>query len=116
MKTAALQVSRQEPQPGVVVIALAGKMMLSDSAAVQDAIAQALGEGKRKFIIDLSGLTHIDSTGIGMFIAGLSQVGQAGGALAMAGAAGMVREGFRVTRLDKVFRFFPDVESARGAI
>jgi anti-anti-sigma factor len=116
MKTASLQVTQQEPQPGVLVIALTGKMMLSESAAVEDAIAQGLAGGKRKFIIDLSGLTHIDSTGIGVFIAGLSQIGAAGGAMAMAGASGMVREGFRVTRLDKVFRFFPDVETARAGM
>jgi hypothetical protein len=28
----------------------------------------------------------------------------------------MVREGFRVTRLDSVFRFFPDVNSAVAGI
>jgi anti-sigma B factor antagonist len=116
MKTAGLQVSHREVAPGTVVVTLAGKMMLSDSAALETVIVSLLEAGRRKFIVDLSGLTHIDSTGIGTFIASLGKVSQAGGALAMAGAGGMVREGFRVTRLDKVFRFFPDVESARAAL
>lgn len=116
MKTAGLQVTHQEVPPDLVVITLTGKMMLGESAAVESLILSLLGSGRRKFIVNLSGVTHIDSTGIGTFIAGLGKVNQAGGALVMAGAAGMVREGFRVTRLDKVFRFFPDVESARAAL
>ncbi len=116
MKSAALQVTERDGQSGALILALAGKMMLSESAAVEEALRRGLAAGKRKFIIDLSGLTHIDSTGIGTFIAGLSQIGATGGAMAMAGATGMVREGFRVTRLDKVFRFFPDVEAAEKAL
>jgi anti-anti-sigma factor len=116
MKTAGLQVSHREVAPDTVVVTLAGKMMLSDSAALESVIVSLLAAGPRKFIVDLSGLTHIDSTGIGTFIASLGKVGQAGGTLAMAGAGGMVREAFRVTRLDKIFRFFPDVESARAGL
>jgi anti-sigma B factor antagonist len=116
MKTAGLQVSHQETPTGVIVVSVAGKMMLNDSNAVEDLIARLLQEGRRKFVVDLSGVTHIDSTGIGKFIASLGKVGQAGGTLVMAGAAGMVREGFRVTRLDRVFRFYPDVESAIAAV
>jgi anti-sigma B factor antagonist len=116
MKTAGLQVSHQEAPSGVVVIVVAGKMMLSESNAVEDLIIRLLAEGRRKFVVDMSGVTHIDSTGIGKFIASLGKVGQAGGTLVMAGATGMVREGFRVTRLDRVFRFYPDVESAITAV
>jgi len=116
MKTAGLQVSHAETQPGLVVILLTGKMMLTEAGAVQDLVVRLLAEGKRKFIVDLTGLTHIDSTGIGTFIASLGKISEAGGALAMAGATGMVREGFRITRLDKVFRFFPDVDAARTAL
>ena len=116
MKIAGLQVSHREVAPGAVVIALTGKMMLGESAAVEELIMTLLQQGRRKFVVDLSGVTHIDSTGIGTFIASLGKIGQAGGVLAMAGAGGMVREAFRVTRLDRVFRFYPDVESARAVL
>jgi anti-sigma B factor antagonist len=116
MKTAGLQVAQRDVPPDITVVTLTGKMMLSESAAVEELILNLLGQGRRKFVIDLAGLTHIDSTGIGTFIASLGKIGQAGGALAMASAGGMVREGFRVTRLDKVFRFFPDTGSAVSAL
>ena len=62
--------------------------------------------------MDLSGVTQIDSTGIGRFIACLSQVRRVGGRLRMAAAGQLVREVFRVTRLDTILQFEPDVESA----
>ncbi|MCX6625846.1 MAG: STAS domain-containing protein, partial [Acidobacteria bacterium] len=70
----------------------------------------------RNFVIDLSGVTHIDSTGIGRFIAGFNRVFQAKGRLVMAGATGQVRDSFAVTRLDTVFRFYPGPAEALAAL
>ena len=117
MKAPSLQISQRQLSPGVAVISLAGKIMLGQaSAAIEEQVNEALKAGQKKIIVELSGVTHIDSTGIGRFIASLGQVTAAGGTLVMAGATGVVREGFRVTRLDSVFRFFPDVESAARAL
>ena len=117
MKPASLQITHEQKQPGVAVIALAGKVMLgAGTAAIEELITDRLAQGDRRIVIDLSGVTHIDSTGIGTLIASLGKVMQSGGSLAITGASGVVREGFRVTRLDSVFRFFPDVDSAvRGS-
>jgi anti-sigma B factor antagonist len=116
MKVAALQIAQEQPRPGVAVIALTGKVMLgAHTSAIEELIASLLAQGIRKIIVDLKGVTHIDSTGIGVFIASLGKVTQAGGALAMAGASGVVREGFRVTRLDRVFRFYADRAAALDA-
>lgn len=113
MKPAPVQIAHREVQPGLAVVSLTGKVMLgAGTAAIDELIASLLAKGDRKIVLDLSGVTHIDSTGIGTFIASLGKIMQAGGALGMAGASGAVREGFRVTRLDSVFKFFPDVESA----
>jgi anti-sigma B factor antagonist len=87
-------------------------MLGAGTALIEELIVSVLAKGGRKIVIDLGGVTHIDSTGIGTLIAGLGRIMEAGGALAMAGASGVVREGFRVTRLDSVFRFYPDVETA----
>ena len=64
----------------------------------------------------MSGLTHIDSTGIGRCISSLNKISQAGGKLSMASATGQVRDGFRITRLDRIFRFYDDVPGAEAAI
>ncbi len=117
MKSVSLEIAHSEPAPGVDLITLAGRIMLgTDNAAVEETITELLRRGRRKIIVDLSAVTHIDSTGIGRFIAALGRVLEAGGTLLMAGATGAVRESFRVTRLDSIFRFYDDVEAARAAL
>ncbi len=99
-----------------MVVALSGRLMLGpEGQQVESAVAELLGSGCRRVILDMSGVTHIDSTGIGRCISSLNKVTQSGGKLHMAGATGQVRESFRVTRLDRVFRFFDDIEKAHTA-
>jgi anti-sigma B factor antagonist len=108
-----MQISHRETETGVVVIELAGRVMLGpESQKIETLLSELIAGGKRRFVFELSGVRHMDSTGIGRFISALNQVIQAGGKMRLAGATGVVREGFRVTRLDTVFEFFPDVEAA----
>lgn len=108
-----LEIQHREVEAGIIVIAVAGRIMLGDeSTRIETLVEELLGQGHRKLVFDLSGVTHIDSTGIGRFIASLNKVFQAGGKLHMAAATNTVRDSFHVTRLDTVFKFFPDVESA----
>ena len=108
-----MRISHRETDSGVTVIEVTGRVMLGDaSQRIETVLDELLAEGKRNFVFELSGVRYMDSTGIGRFIAALNKVMQAGGKLRMAGATGVVREGFRVTRLDTVFQFYPDVDSA----
>ena len=112
-----LQIEQQQPAPATIVLSLTGRVMLGEeSAQIDTLISRLRGEGNRTFIIALSGVTHIDSTGIGRFIAGFNKVFQAGGKLVMAGATGQVRDSFAVTRLDTVFKFYADSAEALGAV
>jgi len=95
------------------VITLRGALILGPAGKQLEALVpQLLSSGRRNLVFDLSGVTHIDSTGIGCFIDAHSRLEKIGGQMRLAGASGMVRDTFHVTRLDTVFRFFPSVESA----
>jgi len=101
--------------PGTVVVPLSGKLMLGQGGGqIVGQVEELLRQGKRTFIFDLSGVSAIDSTGIGHFIASFNKIMAAGGDMRMAGATGHVLDAFRVSLLDTVFRFFPNVEAARN--
>ncbi len=104
----------QRELPGeIVVIAIAGKLMLGpESQQLETIVDGLLDQGRRKFVFDLAGVTRMDSTGIGRFIYCYNKISAAGGKLALAGAKGYLREGFAVSRLDTVLRFYPDAEAA----
>ncbi len=108
-----LEISHKEITPATAVITLAGRLTLGPAGEqVQALVGDLLARGKRNLIFDVTGITHIDSTGIGRFIYSYNKVTQAGGTLRIVGAAGPVRDGFHVTRLDTVFKFYSDIESA----
>lgn len=112
-----LNIEHKEARPGVLVVSLSGKLLLgAESQRIESLVPEWIATGYRSFVFDLSGISHIDSTGIGRCIFSFNKILQAGGKMAMAGALGQVREAFRVTRLDTVFRFYPDAEAALSAL
>ena len=114
MKTQ-LEISQSEAAPGVALIKLTGRLTLGPESAQLETLAIDLfSGGTRKIIIDLGGVTHIDSTGIGRCIACLNKSMQVKGQLHMACAKGQVRDSLRVTRLDRMFKFFDTLEEAKA--
>lgn len=106
-----LEISHYEKIPGKVVVTLAGKLMMgSDGEPIVALVDELLRQGKRIFIFDLSGLTVIDSTGIGRFIGSYNKIAAVGGEMRMAGATGHILHSFKVSLLDQVFPFYPTVE------
>jgi anti-sigma B factor antagonist len=111
-----LEINQKEAGPGTAIITLEGSVMRGpEGERIETTLNDLLNHGYRNIIFDLSGVKRIDSTGIGRFIYSLNKVEEKGGKLRMAAAQGYVRECFRVTRLDTVFRFCPSVEEASAS-
>ena len=108
-----MEISHSEVAPATVVIKLAGKLMLGpEGEQIVSLVENLLGQGKRLFIFDLAGVGAIDSTGIGRFISSFNKIMAVGGEMRMAGARAHVFQSFHVSLLDKVFRFYPNVDAA----
>jgi anti-sigma B factor antagonist len=109
-----VSIEHKEIAPATRVVTITGKLLLGTDGAAELAklVPQLVDAGARNLVFDLSGLTRIDSTGIGRFIDTYGRLKQSGGQMRLAGAAGAVREQFRLTRLDHVFSFYPTVEAA----
>ena len=108
-----IEIAHQEVDARTVVITLTGKMMLgAEGDQIIRLVDERLAEGARRIIFDLSGVTAIDSTGIGRFIACFNKLMMAGGEMRMAGATGHVMQSFKISLLDKVFTFYPSLDQA----
>jgi anti-anti-sigma factor len=98
------------------IIRLQGRLLLGAGCAeLEKLVPQLVDDGRRTLVFDLSGVTHIDSTGMGRFIDAYGRLQKVGGSMRLAGAAGAVREAFHVTRLDRIFSFYPSVAAACDA-
>src|SRR5579863_1814578 len=108
-----IEIAHREIAPGTVAVTLTGKLMLGpEGDRIITLVEEQLAAGYRKFIFDLGGVTVIDSTGIGRFIASFNKIMAAGGEMRMAGASGHVMQSFKVSLLDKVFSFYPSLQQA----
>src|SRR5258706_14334958 len=89
LTTMPLGVEHEDVQPLTSVITLRGKLMLGEECAqLETLVPQLLKDGRKNLVFDLSGVTHIDSTGIGRFIDTFSRLMQIGGRLRFAQARG----------------------------
>jgi anti-sigma B factor antagonist len=97
----------------ISVIELAGRITLGrESSQIETVVIKLLDQGVRKFVIDLTKVDYIDSTGIGRIAYSFGKITQAGAQARVSGAKGLVMDLFRITRLDSVIQFLPDADSA----
>jgi len=111
-----MEIHHNEIAPGTVAVTDACKVMTgAEREKIENLVEQLLREGKRIIIFDIAGVTTLDSTGIGRFIASFNKIAAAGGRMMMAAATGHVFQTFHVSMLDTVFPFYPSVEEAAAA-
>jgi len=97
----------------VVVVRLAGNITVgSEGHLLETYIKDLLEQGTRKLIFDLSGVEHVDSSGVELIFSCSSVIRAASGQLRLAGAGKRVLRLFTITRLDSVLSFSPTVEEA----
>jgi anti-sigma B factor antagonist len=63
-------------------------------------------------LVDLTGVTFLDSTGLGALVEAHQQATALGRELLLVGAHRSVRRVLELTRLDRLFEVHPDLESA----
>jgi anti-anti-sigma factor len=108
-----LKIGKRQLENGVTVIEIGGRIALGrESRSIEPELSGVLKTGCKMVIMDLTGVTHIDSTGIGIMAYCFGKATQAGTELRISGAKGNVFEVFQITRLVHVVPFFPDVDSA----
>ena len=73
---------------------------------LDDAIVGHLNAGRRDFILRMSGVTKIDSIGLGQLISVYNLIKANGGAMRISSPSKRVHERLKATRLDTVFDIF----------
>src|SRR5579871_6733481 len=92
-----LSLTVEKREPDTTVLEISGRITIGrESGQIDDAVIRALDEGVRKMIVDLTHVTFIDSTGIGIIAYCFGKASKAGAQLHVAGANGKVMEVFRI--------------------
>jgi anti-sigma B factor antagonist len=102
--------SREENGWGVLEVQ--GEIDLHTSPQLRQAIVGFLERGQNQIVIDLSRVGFMDSSGLGVLVAGLKRAKERGGKLAVVSTQGSVQKVLSITGLDRVFQTFGSVEEA----
>jgi len=99
--------------PDVYVIEVSGQIIMGpEGQRVEKLIDELIHEGRKKVVFDLSNLTHIDSTGVGILVTSCGRMTAAGAELRLAALRPRVSDVMRVAKLDRIITFYPTVASA----
>ncbi len=83
-----------------------------NSGELRDKILGLLEAGGQRLIVDLSGVSFIDSSGLGALLSGYKNANLRSGLFILAGLQPRVQSMFELTRLHRVFEIFPTIEDA----
>ena len=99
---------------GVAVVALEGDVDLQSSPAVRQQLL-ACFEKHTRVVVDLSGVTYIDSSGVASLVEAFQLARKKSGTFALAHVSPAVMRVLSLARLDRVFTIHPDIEAAVAA-
>jgi anti-sigma B factor antagonist len=98
---------------GVEVINLQGKITIgSGDTQLREVITNALNSGKMNLLLDMSGVTTIDSSGIGELVGSFTTVTNRGGKLKLLHLPAKLNELLHVTQLITVFEVYENEPEA----
>jgi anti-sigma B factor antagonist len=99
--------SRQ--REGVTILEPQGKITIGvGDVALRNAVHEAVGGGSKNILIDLSGVSTMDSSGIGELVATYTTVTNRGGKLKLLHLPPKIQDIMQVTQLITVFEVFDD--------
>ncbi|RMF68217.1 MAG: anti-sigma factor antagonist [Calditrichaeota bacterium] len=97
----------------VVICKIEGKLSgIEGKGVIQDKVHEFLNKNVNKFVLDLSKVSWIDSTGLGELIASLSSAKKKDGNLLLASIQAPVQSLLQMTNLNQIFEIFDTVEDA----
>ena len=86
------------------VIAAGGELDLYTSERLHEKIADALEQGGRRLLVDLTGVSFMDSTALGVLVNAAKALRSSGGQLVLVADDPRVTRVFEITGLQRVFR------------
>lgn len=99
-------------QDGHAVVTLSGDFDLSNSDRLHEALHSELDGHPRHLVLDVTGVTFMDSTALGVILGARNQAVERDRSLALVGASDAVVRLLHITQIDRVVPHYADVDSA----
>jgi anti-sigma B factor antagonist len=103
-----------EGMDGCTVVFAVGEIDLAASSIMREVMDEAVESG-RHLIVDLSAVSFLDSTGLGVLLGTHKTIAATHKLMSLAGPSGFVAKVLRITRVDDAIPVHRDLDSALSA-
>jgi anti-sigma B factor antagonist len=101
---------------GVTVVEVSGRLTLGEGVAkVRSELQPIIAGGKRQIVIDISEVSYLDSSGIGLLVSTYATMNRLGGHLKICGLSNRVKDLLLLTKLFTVFEVYDNADAAVAA-
>jgi anti-sigma B factor antagonist len=114
--TDSFSVASERPSDTLGVVTLGGEVDIYTAPQFKERLLELLDAGVTRLLVDLTDVTFIDSTALGVLIGGVRRVNDAGGDMALVVTSRPVQRVLSITGLDRVFSVHETREAALEAL
>ncbi len=107
---------RTKQVEGTEIVEVSGELEMHAAPELRAELQRVCAGEKPSVLIDLSQVSFIDSTGIGVLVGGLKRAREAGGALVLVCPVPRLRRIFEITGLLQALPMYQTREEALGAL
>jgi anti-sigma B factor antagonist len=111
-----MDVSVEHDEAGPVVMRVTGEVDVVTAAPLRQELALHMGSHQPDLIVDVSGVTFMDSTGLGVLVRAVRQVRERGGRIELVSDEDPVMNLLRLTALADVLPVHKTVHAARSVL
>ena len=97
------------------VVTVNGEIDVHTGPALRDHLLSAFAQGEDTLVVDLSQVSFLDSSGLGVLVTAHKRARTTDGELRIAGCRPPVATIFQITALDRAFCIYPTVADALAA-
>jgi len=101
---------------GVPVVSASGEIDVATAPPLRDRLQALAASGKATVVVNLLGVTFLDSTALGVLVGALKRCREAGGDLPLVIEEPRILKVFEITGLTGVFPIFESVREAVGSV
>lgn len=106
-----MQMTCKEVDDTLVVTVKDRRIDAAVAVRFKDNMMELTSHPSGRVILDMSNVEFLDSSGLGAVVGSMKQLGR-GRQLDLVSLTPAVEKVFRITRMDRVFKIFPDVDTA----
>ncbi len=102
----------QKENNGIMTFIVDGDIDINTSPDLRESFEQVAGNKAMKIVVDLNGVSYVDSSGLATLVEMLKKTRGYGGKLRLLNLAPKVKSLFEITKLEKLFEIFDTEEEA----